>query len=79
LTQQIGPHQFQEIVIAVQQLYMGVILSGTELYSLILENALVFSTGCKGIDDLLGGGIFTGELTELVGAVASGKSQVTLF
>lgn len=39
------------------------------------------TTGCKALDQLLGGGVSTGEITELVGEYAAGKgeSQLTIL
>ena len=37
----------------------------------------VFTTGCSSLDRLLGGGVVTGQLTELCGPPASGKTQVS--
>ncbi|KAG2673578.1 hypothetical protein I3760_13G099000 [Carya illinoinensis] len=42
-------------------------------------NKHVLSTGCEGIDLLLQGGLRMGQLTELVGASSSGKTQVCLL
>ena len=36
----------------------------------------LFSTGCSPIDRLLGGGVVAGQLTEVCGPPASGKTQV---
>ncbi len=36
------------------------------------------STGCASLDDILGGGILTCEITELVGGFSSGKTQLCL-
>jgi len=33
------------------------------------------TTGCKALDNILGGGVQTGEITELIGAYGSGKTQ----
>ena len=35
-----------------------------------------FTTGCRGLDGLLGGGIETGAITEFVGEFATGKTQI---
>ena len=39
------------------------------------EKRQVISTGSSNLDDLLGDGIFTGEITEISGEFASGKTQ----
>ncbi|MGQ9539461.1 MAG: DNA repair and recombination protein RadA, partial [Candidatus Bathycorpusculaceae bacterium] len=41
----------------------------------IRGNRQVFTTGSKAVDDMLGGGIFSREMTEFVGEYGSGKSQ----
>ncbi|XP_062081909.1 DNA repair protein RAD51 homolog 4 isoform X2 [Humulus lupulus] len=54
------------------------LLNGMELLADALHNKRVLSTGCDGIDLLLGGGLREGQLTELVGPSSSGKTQVCL-
>ncbi|KAK9940367.1 hypothetical protein M0R45_017033 [Rubus argutus] len=54
-------------------------LNGLELLDDALQKKHVFSTGCEGIDLLLGGGLRAGQLTELVGPSSSGKTQVCLL
>jgi len=39
---------------------------------------LVFTTGCKALDGILGGGIRTRGITEFVGEFASGKTESLL-
>jgi len=41
-----------------------------------LERTLLISSGYTSLDDLLGGGIFTGQLTEIFGPSSSGKTQL---
>ncbi|GAA55738.1 ribose-phosphate pyrophosphokinase [Clonorchis sinensis] len=48
------------------------------LYSLETSSRKVFSTGLPKLDELLSGGIRTGELTELIGKPAVGKTQFCL-
>ncbi|XP_004345403.2 hypothetical protein CAOG_05813 [Capsaspora owczarzaki ATCC 30864] len=43
-----------------------------------LDNQLILSTGCSNLDSLLSGGIYSGEITELVGPTSSGKTQTCL-
>ncbi|BBH04865.1 homolog of RAD51 D [Prunus dulcis] len=54
-------------------------LNGMELLDDALHNKHVLSTGCEGIDLLLGGGLREGQLTELVGPSSCGKTQVCLL
>ncbi|XP_024032178.1 DNA repair protein RAD51 homolog 4 [Morus notabilis] len=53
-------------------------MNGMDLLADSLQNKHVLSTGCEGIDLLLGGGLREGQLTELVGPSSSGKTQVCL-
>ncbi|XP_040992950.1 DNA repair protein RAD51 homolog 4 isoform X4 [Juglans microcarpa x Juglans regia] len=53
-------------------------LNGMELLEDAQLNKHVLSTGCEGIDLLLQGGLRMGQLTELVGASSSGKTQLEL-
>ncbi|CAN7993815.1 unnamed protein product [Ixodes pacificus] len=49
---------------------------GASLYDKFLETTAVFSTGSRKVDDVIGGGVFTGQITEIVGASTSGKTQL---
>ncbi|KAL4660572.1 hypothetical protein GN956_G1398 [Arapaima gigas] len=51
-------------------------VSGADLYEELLSSTAILSTGNASLNKLLDSGLYTGELTELVGAPASGKSQV---
>ncbi|KAF3453812.1 hypothetical protein FNV43_RR04253 [Rhamnella rubrinervis] len=53
-------------------------LNGMDLLADTIQNKHILSTGCEGIDMLLGGGLHEGQLTELVGPSSSGKTQVCL-
>ncbi|XP_022633624.1 DNA repair protein RAD51 homolog 4 isoform X3 [Vigna radiata var. radiata] len=55
------------------------LLNGLQLLEDVQRNKHVLSTGCEGIDALLGGGLREGQLTELVGSSASGKTQACLL
>ncbi|MCH8908534.1 MAG: AAA family ATPase, partial [Candidatus Heimdallarchaeota archaeon] len=50
-------------------------LSAVDLLRIEMERGKV-STSSSSLDDLLGGGPWTGEITEIAGAFASGKSQL---
>ena len=55
--------------------------SGMDLYRRLQaasEAGAVLETGCRGLDDLLGGGLRAGQVHELVGASPAGKTQVCL-
>ncbi|KAG7483692.1 hypothetical protein MATL_G00041090 [Megalops atlanticus] len=51
-------------------------VSGADLYDDLLSSTAILSTGNASLDKLLDSGLYTGELTELVGAPGSGKTQV---
>ncbi|XP_039689473.1 DNA repair protein RAD51 homolog 4 isoform X3 [Medicago truncatula] len=70
-----GIHQLLLIVDALHP----PVLNGLQLIEDAKRNKHVFSTGCEGIDALLGGGLRVGQLTELVGPSSSGKTQVCLM
>ena len=42
-----------------------------------ITRGVVITTGCPCLDEVLGGGLICGQLTELCGPPASGKTQVT--
>lgn len=51
-------------------------VSAATLLDTALANRLTISTGCRTIDDMLGGGLRTGEVVEIAGPPGSGKTQV---
>ncbi|XP_048323770.1 DNA repair protein RAD51 homolog 4 isoform X2 [Ziziphus jujuba] len=53
-------------------------MNGMDLLEDAKQNKHILSTGCEGIDMLLGGGLREGQLTEIVGPSSSGKTQVCL-
>uniref|UniRef100_UPI00398E5F7A DNA repair protein RAD51 homolog 4 n=1 Tax=Pristiophorus japonicus TaxID=55135 RepID=UPI00398E5F7A len=52
--------------------------NGADLYEELLGSTAILSTGNQNLDKLLDSGLYTGELTEFVGAASSGKTQVCL-
>ncbi|KAL5015697.1 hypothetical protein ScPMuIL_005286 [Solemya velum] len=48
---------------------------GLEVYTSALTSIAILPTGCPSIDTLLDGGLYTGELTEIAGQTAVGKTQ----
>ena len=50
--------------------------SGRELWEVESARQRLISSGCPGLDKLMGGGVVTGQLTEVCGPPASGKTQV---
>uniref|UniRef100_A0A8D2IQS2 RAD51 paralog D n=1 Tax=Varanus komodoensis TaxID=61221 RepID=A0A8D2IQS2_VARKO len=53
-------------------------VSGADLYEELKTTTAILSTGIQSLDKLLDSGLYTGELTELVGAPGTGKTQVCL-
>ncbi|XP_019728958.1 DNA repair protein RAD51 homolog 4 isoform X2 [Hippocampus comes] len=53
-------------------------VSGADLYDELLSSTAILSTGNPDLDALLDSGVYTGEITELAGGPASGKTQVCL-
>jgi RecA/RadA recombinase len=73
------PTKLDEIIESVRSVYMRPATTAAELYDIMRANcATIFSTGCKQLDILLGGGIYSGELTEIVGQAATGKTQLCM-
>ncbi|XP_043574667.1 DNA repair protein RAD51 homolog 4 isoform X2 [Chiloscyllium plagiosum] len=52
--------------------------TGADLYEELLASTAILSTGNRSLDAFLDSGLYTGELTEFVGAPGSGKTQVCL-
>ena len=55
--------------------YGGYPVSGCELWQEEKVSSTEISTGCRNLDQLLGGGVVTGHVTEICGPPASGKTQ----
>lgn len=53
-------------------------VNALQLYENILSSTCILPTGCTGLDKILEGGLYTGEITELIGAGSSGKTQICL-
>ncbi|GAQ77799.1 DNA repair protein RAD51 [Klebsormidium nitens] len=51
---------------------------GATLFERLTTSTTLVSTGCPSIDDVIGGGLRPGTITELVGTSASGKTQLCL-
>ncbi|NXY34812.1 RA51D protein, partial [Pomatorhinus ruficollis] len=52
--------------------------NGADLYEELKSSTAILSTGSPRLDQLLDSGLYTGEVTELMGAPGSGKTQVCL-
>ncbi|KAL1437521.1 hypothetical protein MTO96_048903 [Rhipicephalus appendiculatus] len=57
-------------------IYAPKLRTGVELYERLLESTAIFSTGSANVDNAVGGGVYTGRITEIVGAGNSGKTQL---
>ncbi|XP_013358857.1 PREDICTED: DNA repair protein RAD51 homolog 4 isoform X2 [Chinchilla lanigera] len=53
-------------------------LNGADLYEELKTSTAILSTGIASLDKLLDAGLYTGEVTEIVGGPGSGKTQVCL-
>ncbi|XP_014788739.1 DNA repair protein RAD51 homolog 4 [Octopus bimaculoides] len=53
-------------------------LQASDIYRKLIKSAAILCTGCVRLDQLLDGGLYTGEMTEIVGSSAVGKTQVCL-
>ncbi|KAH6924937.1 hypothetical protein HPB50_026658 [Hyalomma asiaticum] len=61
---------------SLQAIYAPKLRTGAELYERLLESTAIFSTGSANVDNAVGGGVYTGRITEIVGAGNSGKTQL---
>ncbi|XP_077530281.1 DNA repair protein RAD51 homolog 4-like [Haemaphysalis longicornis] len=61
---------------SLQAVYAPRLRTGLELYEQLLESTAIFSTGSANVDNTIGGGLYTGHVTEIVGAGNSGKTQL---
>uniref|UniRef100_A0A8D2A348 RecA family profile 1 domain-containing protein n=1 Tax=Sus scrofa TaxID=9823 RepID=A0A8D2A348_PIG len=52
--------------------------NGADLYEELKTSTAILSTGIRSLDKLLDAGLYTGEVTEIVGGPGSGKTQVCL-
>ncbi|CAL4060120.1 unnamed protein product [Meganyctiphanes norvegica] len=50
--------------------------SGTQLLQEAVHSSTIISTGCNSLDQLLGGGLMTGEVLELCGNSGTGKTTI---
>lgn len=53
-------------------------VTGEALYNTVLTSTSILPTACQGFDQILDGGLYTGEVTEVAGEIASGKTQICL-
>ena len=70
------PQDLRELQYLAASQHAAPAMSAATLLDMALANRLTISTGCHTIDDMLGGGLRTGEVTEVAGGPGSGKTQV---
>jgi RecA/RadA recombinase len=58
--------------------YASLPQTGVELLQKYIKNIFILKTGCKIIDNLLRGGLYSGELVEIYGESNSGKTRLCL-
>ncbi|XP_041349117.1 DNA repair protein RAD51 homolog 4-like [Gigantopelta aegis] len=58
--------------------YSAFPVRGCDVYDAAVLSTALLSTACDEVDQLLDGGLYTGEVTELAGDIAAGKTQICL-
>lgn len=58
--------------------YAALAQTGNDLFQKYIRNVFIIKTGCKNIDNLLNGGIYSGEITEIYGQSNCGKTVFCL-
>lgn len=58
--------------------HSAVAYSGEQLFEKMIDSLKIISTGCANLDQLLGGGLYSKEVTEIYGSPAAGKTQSCL-
>ncbi|KAH9503890.1 DNA repair protein rad51d [Bulinus truncatus] len=51
----------------------------SNLYDKAISSLMILSTSCQSLDELLDGGLYTGELTELAGDTITGKTRICMW
>ena len=69
--------ELQEIVKTVSREYGPIPQCASDVYTEWYRSTSILSTGSAQLDSLLKGGLFSGEITELAGPCAAGKTQVS--
>ncbi|XP_013411283.1 DNA repair protein RAD51 homolog 4 isoform X1 [Lingula anatina] len=59
--------------------YSAVPVNGADMYEDALNSMAILPTGVKSLDTMLDGGLYTSEVTELVGPAGVGKSQLCMY
>ena len=73
---EIGDSTAQKIIVAARKLLKMGFKTAKEVYNYRLNEVARVTTMSKAFDELLGGGIETGSITEVYGAYRSGKTQI---
>ncbi|XP_022086370.1 DNA repair protein RAD51 homolog 4-like [Acanthaster planci] len=58
--------------------YSSFPINGADLHDDVMSSIAILSTGCTSLDELLDGGLYTSELTEVTGGPATGKTQLCM-
>lgn len=67
------------IVMELKKQYTATPVLGSSLYWDYMHNACIVPTGSTGLDYVLDGGLWGGEMTELVGQPSTGKTQICMY
>jgi len=72
-----GPKTVEKVwQAAMKAMYPKLFLTAREAYKQRSKNVRLLTTGSKALDTLIGGGIETGSITEIVGEYGSGKTEL---
>jgi len=74
----IGDDTAERVLDAARSLVSVDFITAKELYEQ-RKNAMKLTTGCKALDELLGGGVETQAIIELIGEYGAGKSQICMM
>eukprot|EP00026_Physarum_polycephalum_P011473 Phypoly_transcript_11703.p1 GENE.Phypoly_transcript_11703~~Phypoly_transcript_11703.p1 ORF type:complete len:338 (+),score=16.05 Phypoly_transcript_11703:116-1129(+) len=67
------------LVLELQKHFTATPKQGSNIYWDYVNNACIVPTGSNGLDSILDGGLWGGEMTELVGQPATGKTQICML
>ncbi|XP_032242256.1 DNA repair protein RAD51 homolog 4 isoform X2 [Nematostella vectensis] len=74
----IDREELQVLQKSVRLQFSSLPVCGSDFLDTITSTFCILSTGCDNWDELLDGGLYSGEITELVGAAGSGKTQACM-
>eukprot|EP01112_Ceratiomyxa_fruticulosa_P008352 TRINITY_DN2163_c0_g1_i1.p1 TRINITY_DN2163_c0_g1~~TRINITY_DN2163_c0_g1_i1.p1 ORF type:complete len:338 (+),score=54.00 TRINITY_DN2163_c0_g1_i1:232-1245(+) len=69
----------KDIISGLQATFSCRPIHGRDLLEKTLEKSAIFPLGHEGLDTLLDGGLYTGEITEIIGQSSIGKTQLCLL